>query len=132
MAAFVAEFRDGILPYLKRYWWVFIALLIIKNTLLNIDMTMNRDYSFLGVLLLFTGVLGFAYKYPRLNIKTDISYGIYIYHMTIVNALMALGFVGQRWTLWIVVVFSCILAWVSTESVGKLSQNKKKALYDNK
>ncbi len=125
VAAFIAEYRDRILPFLMKYWWIFIALLILKRVLLKWDIAMNDDYALFGVLLLFAGILGFSYKYPWINIKTDISYGIYIYHMTVVNALMVLGYVGQGWTLWAVVGITCLLAWVSTVTVGKMSVNKK-------
>ena len=128
VAAFVAEYREKILPFLKRYWWVFFLLLIAKKYVLHLDIPMNHDYALFGVLLIFASVLGFAYKYPNVNIKTDISYGIYIYHMTVINALMVLGFTGQRWTLWAVVGLSCLLAYISTITIGRLSMNKKKRL----
>lgn len=128
VAAFFAEFRDKFLPLFIKYWWVFIALLLFKKYIVRIDITMNTDYALLGVLLLFVGVIGFAYKYPKINIKTDISYGIYIYHMTIVNALIALGFVGQGWTLWLIVALTCLAAWLSTVTIGRFSAHKKQTL----
>lgn len=127
-AAFVAEYKDVFLPVLKRYWWIFITLLIVVRYVLNWDVSMNTNYGLLSTLLIFCGLVGFAYQFPKLNIKTDISYGVYIYHMTVVNALMALGFVGQHWTLWGVIGITCAIAWISTKTIGRLSLNKKKIL----
>ena len=127
VAAFMAEYKEKIIPFLIKYWWVLIALLVIKREVLHIDV-MLAPYPLLHTLLLFGGVLGFAYAFPRLNIKTDISYGVYIYHMTIVNAFIALGFVGKGWTLLAAIVISCILAWISTVTIGKMSIGMKQKL----
>lgn len=132
ISAFVAEFRMNLLPFVKDYWWCFIALQILNKIILGIDFTMNTDYTFLGTVFLFCGVVGFAYKFPCFNIKTDISYGVYIYHMTFINALMVLGFVGQKWTIWAVIIMTCLVAWVSTETIGRLSIKKKQSIGENR
>lgn len=124
IAAFAAEYKEKVLPFLKKYWWIFIALLLFKRFVLHWDVVLAL-YTCFGTLLLFCGLVGFAYAFPRLNIKTDISYGVYIYHMTVVNALIALGFVGQSWTLWVVMGVTCLLAWLSTVTIGKLSMKQK-------
>lgn len=85
-------------------------------------------YPFFGTVLLFAGLVGFSYAVPQINVKTDISYGVYIYHMTIVNALIVLGFKGQSWTLWVVIGVSCLLAWISTITLGRISVHKKKKI----
>ena len=123
MAAFVAEFKDEILPFLKKYWWAFIIALLLKRY--EIQWDVRAHYPIIDTVLLFCGLLGFSYRIPQVNIKTDISYGIYIYHMTVVNALIAIGFVGQSWTLWLVIALTCLVAWVSTETIGKMSAKKK-------
>ena len=127
VAAFAAEYKDKILPFLKKYWWVLFALYLIKKYALQWDVRLSL-YNFFGTLLTFGWIVGFAYTFPQINVKTDISYGVYIYHMTIVNALMALGFIGQSWTLWVVIVVTCVLAWISTITIGKMSAQKKQKL----
>lgn len=125
IAAFAAEFRSDVLPFLKKYWWLFVVVLIIKRYILQVDIGMNDSYSLLGTMLIFCGLIGFAYRYPTPNVRTDISYGIYIYHMTIINALLAMGFAGRSWTLWATVIGSCLLAWFSTITIGKWSAARK-------
>lgn len=127
VAAFIAEHKETLLPILMKYWWVLIALLVIKREILHIDV-MLALYPLLHTLLLFGGILGFAYAFPRFNIKTDISYGVYIYHMTIVNAFIVLGFVGKGWYLLAVIAISCILAWISTVTIGKMSIGMKQKI----
>lgn len=124
VSAFAAEYSDKLLPFIKRYWWGFIAILLIKRYVIHWDIGIH-SYSLFDTILLFGGIVGFAYTFPKINVKTDISYGIYIYHMTVMNALIALGFVGQWWTLWCVVGFTCLLSWISTVTVGKMSMRKK-------
>lgn len=127
MSSFVAEYRDTVLPFLKRYWWFFLLLRLIGRYLLQVDIMMGM-YLFFDTVLLFCAIVGFAYALPKINIKTDISYGVYIYHMTVVNALIALGLTGRSWVLWFVIGMTCLLAWISTKTVGKLSVRKKQIL----
>lgn len=49
-----------------------------------------------------------------------------VYHMTIVNALIALGFIRQVWTLCVVIGVTMVLAWISTVTVGRLSVKKRR------
>lgn len=124
MAAFVAEYKDVILPFLKKYWWAFVVLLIFKREFVRWDIDMSL-YQLIYTVLLFCGVVGVAYAFPKINIKTDISYGVYIYHMTVVNALIALGFTGQSWTIYVVIAVTGLLAWISTKTIGHLSVREK-------
>ena len=85
-------------------------------------------YAVLHTLSLFACLTGASYVFAKLNVKTDISYGIYIYHMTAVNALLELGFKQDTWLLALVVLITCLLSWVSTKTVGEYCVNRKKAL----
>lgn len=61
----------------------------------------------------------------KLYVQTDISYGIYIYHMTIINALITLGLSDNLWLFFIVLAVSCLFAWASTMTVGKWAAGHK-------
>lgn len=122
VASFVAEKKETLLPVLKKYWWAFLlVLLIVRIT----DFDFNASYNVLDTILLFCCITGAAYVFPMLNIKTDISYGVYIYHMTVVNAIIALGYSGNQWMLLVVAACTCILAWLSTKTVGSISMKMK-------
>jgi len=124
-AAFASEYKDKAISFLRKYWWLIIVLLLIKRYVLHWDVRFSLYYLF-DTVMLFSGLVGFAYAVPQVNIRTDISYGVYIYHMTIVNALIALGFIGQSWTLWFVICTTTLLAWISTVTIGKYSQRRKR------
>lgn len=64
-------------------------------------------------------------RFLSFNVKTDISYGVYIYHMTIVNALITCGYMRNQWLMLIVIVTTCILAWISTKTIGEYSRQRK-------
>lgn len=122
LAAFAAEKKDNILPLLKKAWPLLVlSILIIRY--LHCDI--RAGYNVIDSVMLFCGLLGMAYAIPQINIKTDISYGVYIYHMTVVNALIALGYLGENWLMIFVVVGTLLLAYVSTITVGKWSLSKK-------
>lgn len=127
VSAFAAEHRNKILPLLKKFFWIFITLLILKRYVIMGDMPVGM-YELLDTILLFLGIVGLSYAVPQINVKTDISYGIYIYHMTIVNALIELGFVGKDWALWAVLIGSCLIAWISAKTIGGLSVKKKRQI----
>lgn len=74
-ATLVAEKKDVMIPFLKKYWWAFILSLIINNYL---HWDIKASYYVIDTIFLLLGLLGFAYNFPELNIQTDISYGIYI------------------------------------------------------
>lgn len=63
-----------------------------------------------------------------LNINTDISYGVYIYHMTVVNALIALGYMQKPILLIIVVIVTCLLSYITTKTIGAFSKRMKAKL----
>jgi peptidoglycan/LPS O-acetylase OafA/YrhL len=75
-----------------------------------------------SVLLLAALVMSVAYSSPALSHRVlkgnDISYGLYIYHMLVINVFVQLGWLGSHWLLWAVVVLSAVLAaasWVIIE-----------------
>lgn len=128
LGAFVAEYRDSIVPFLKRHWGVFLlvsALLLI----LNWDVSSGPyGYGIFRCSALFAGLLGFAYQFPKFNVKRDISYGIYLYHMTVVNAMITLGYTQSIYWLLVAMVVSFILAVASEKIFSNFVIRKKPTL----
>ena len=124
-SSFVAEKKGVILPFLKRYWWVFfIGVVVLQSQ----NFEIHASYDVLGTIMLFLCLVGAAYAFPRFNVATDISYGVYIYHMTVVNAFIALGYNGSHLLLFLVTFITCMLALVSTKTVGSISRKWKQKL----
>lgn len=128
--AFLAEFSKEILSYIAKYWYAFILIsVILYISKFDIPFT---SYSVLKSIIGVYGMIGFVYSFPRLNIKTDISYGLYIYHMTVVNAMITLGFTKQIQYLFIAVIVSIIFAWISTKTVGSWTSRQKRKMLEIK
>jgi membrane-bound acyltransferase YfiQ involved in biofilm formation len=105
-------------PLLKKLWFVFVIASIAWRFL---TFDINAGYTVVYSILCFAGLLGFAYAFPRLKIKTDISYEIYLLHMTAVNALIQAGMRGNIVSLFVVVIATCIVGWFLWATVGKQS-----------
>lgn len=118
----MAEFKDKSIPFLKKYWAIFIVLAVILQHTYDI----RAAYPLFYTIMVFMGLVGAAYTLPCINIRTDISYGIYIYHMTFVNALIELGYTGSGWLLLLVVAASCLFAFVSNKTIGNWSMRMKR------
>ena len=124
-ASFVAEKKDVVLPFLMKYCWAFFVGVIVVRYL-NFDV--HASYNVLGTTMLFFFLIGMAYTFPKINVTTDISYGIYIYIMTIVNAFIVFGYTGNQLLLLPVALITCVLAWLSTKTIGNLCKKKKKKI----
>lgn len=113
---FVAEFKDKLLPIFEKFWFIF---LIVAFVLFWTGLDFFSGYYLGWSLFLTIGLIGFAYRFPQLNISPDISYGLFLYHMTVLNIFVYFGWKGR----WIYTVSSTviviILAGLSTMMVGK-------------
>lgn len=121
---FLAEFKDKFMPFISKFFFVFlIAALIPFLTKLDI----NAGYNVLWSLLLVTGLIGFAYRFPKLALRKDISYGIFLWHMIIVNIFITKGWTGSWGYASAVAVLTIICAYISFITVGSWSAKMKKA-----
>jgi hypothetical protein len=121
-ASFISEHRDTLLPWLTKNWLILFCVAIIFY-FIRVDI--NIGYGLLRSISLAISLIGFAYAVPQLNIKTDISYGVYIYHMTFVNILIQMGYLRSLWQLVIVTVLTFAFAWLSTKTIGEYCAKKK-------
>lgn len=105
-------------------WYILIGLFLIVN--IGLDWIgleiVGNNINMITFLALSLLVVKLAYSKPNLSDKllkgNDISYGIYIYHMLIINIFIYYGFNGKSYLL-IVVLFltylCAILSWVLLE-----------------
>ena len=84
------------------------------------------DISIWGIvanLLLSILTISFAFSFTslskRLLHENDISYGIYIYHIPIINAMISFDIIGSIWDLIIMALVSTIIAFVSWQFIEK-------------
>lgn len=122
IGCFMAEFYSSVISVIEKWWYAFFIFGFIPY-IMRIDI--NAGYSLIWSVFLICGVIGFAYRYPQLKIKNDISYGLFIYHMIVINVFLTLGWI-EEWRYAIaVMILSVIFALLSTITVGKWSANKK-------
>lgn len=119
LGVMVAEYIDNLLPLLKKYWWISIPIFVVWN-ILKIDIY-SRNYPIFMTIVSCLGCLGFAYKFPEINIKTDISYAIFIYHMIFVNIAIELGMKENIGMFIITIIGTLIVSYLSTITIGKYS-----------
>jgi peptidoglycan/LPS O-acetylase OafA/YrhL len=124
IGSFVAEKRDKIIPFLKKYWFVFVGLAMVFFVFPQIDIKLRQYNAFFCILQLL-GLLGFAYRYPKINITFDFSYGLYLYHMIIVNAMIELGFTGKIQYMIVAMLISVFVSFVSEKTIGRLPIKRK-------
>jgi peptidoglycan/LPS O-acetylase OafA/YrhL len=118
---FLSEYKEKIIPLLKKYWYIpFLCSFIFSITKFDIGFA---GYGVFTYILRVSGLIGLSYTLPKLNVKIDISYGLFIYHMIVVNIMIELGFVGQIHHLFIALLASGALAIGSTYA-GKFIASK--------
>lgn len=90
---FVYEFRLQILPFLiKNCWFLAAAYLVITFLFMNIKVSFNWgvNYNIFSASILGFTAIGAAYRLGKIRFKYELSYGIFIYHMIIINIMMEL------------------------------------------
>jgi len=121
VGACLQEYFEEIIGILEKYWYLFFAGTALVSYF-KFDMGM---YGTLKVLFLAPSLIGFAYRYGKLNVKHDISYGLYIYHMIVINVMIEFGMIGVMTDFFIAFGASTILAMLSYYSIGTLSRRTK-------
>lgn len=88
-------------------------------------------YHFIAIVLLSQTTIAMAFTYRSLSTKilrhNDISYGIYGYHMPVINLLLTLGYDGQNYTFFIAlasVIALAFLSWRFVERQALLQKRK--------
>ena len=91
------RFFDAIVPFLKRYAYLLLIIHIVWHIgLVKIPST----YCYTDPITAITAsmaAIGLAYKLPKINIKIDLSYDIYCWHMPVITAFAILCGIGG-WT----------------------------------
>ena len=121
LGAFITEHFDKIVTLLKKWWFLF---LLFSAVFYYFSFDINSGYGILRCSTLILGIIGFSYFFPCLNIKKDISYGVYLYHMIVINAMIQLGYIVKVEYLFVSIILSIVLAYISFSLVGSLMNRK--------
>ena len=93
IGAFFAKFKEYLLLVLRtNIFFLFLAMIIIYFTSKYLSLSWGNQINPFGFALIIAIVIHLAFTYPglsdRILRKNDISYGIYIYHMPIINYIL--------------------------------------------
>ncbi len=116
----IAAYFDKIIHILKKWWFLCFALSAAAS-ISGLEQGIGA-YELIKSLTMGLAMVGFAYRYPKLNIGKDYSYGFYIYHMIVINLLIHLGFTGSIWSVLVALAASCLCAVASyyiSHTLGK-------------
>lgn len=90
LGAFVSEYFNVLLPLMRKYWYVCLLLLLVQGF---IGVDIPGEYGVIKTILQCFTWIGFAYALPNLNVKHDISYEIFLYHMVVINVFIQIGLI---------------------------------------
>jgi peptidoglycan/LPS O-acetylase OafA/YrhL len=111
------------------YWLlIFLAFSIFTD---NSPSYFPNNIQIISNILLSILTISLAYTLPNLGkiLKgNDISYGMYIYHMLVINSLIAIGFVGQVKYLLMAITLTIILSSLSWFLIEKKALSLKKKI----
>ena len=109
VGAFVWEFFDELIEGLKKFWPVALLVSVVVNYF-NIDI---GNYPLLKSVSLLCFSIGFGYAFPKLMLKHDLSYGLYLYHMVAINVMVFYGMSGTVLNIVIAFTASMMLSVIS-------------------
>lgn len=117
------------------YKWAlaYAAYILIFDVMFEFNLTsyhITNIFQPISMVILSCLVLSFAFSMNTLSERflkhNDISYGVYIYHMLVVNTLITLGYIGDVKYLILTFAITVILAYISWRSIEKPALSLKK------
>jgi peptidoglycan/LPS O-acetylase OafA/YrhL len=107
---------DQIYRFVRRFWWAGLAmavLIAVDADGVFLNTTGNRlGLVYFATYLMFT--LYLAFGLPCVRLKADLSYGVYIWHMVIINALIVIGLKSVALSLVLTFAFAAV-SWIIIE-----------------
>ena len=84
------------------------------------------------MLLLCLMTVGFGYSFGKIRFKFDLSYGLYLYHMVVVDIFVQIGLVGNMGYVVAVYAIAVLCALIShylvDDTVARIFNKKKPSL----
>lgn len=131
---FMYRYREKIVPVLSRTKILCVLLFIARAMYCqHFGKQLGEYQDMIMVLLLCALTVGVGYSFGKIRFKFDLSYGLYLYHMIVVDIFVQTGHVGSWGYVIAVYAVSLLVAIVShylvDDTVSKIfNRNKKTAL----
>ena len=120
---FIAKYKDRLIPIVSKFWYVLLAIAFV---FFITGLDLFSGYYLFWSIFLSVGLVGFAYRFPRLSINLDISYGLFLYHMIIVNIFVYVGIIGNWLNALAVCIVAIMIAYLSTITIGAWAAKRKR------
>lgn len=137
----IYEYREKIIPLVAGKGLYFLVIYVLFASLIKYIGYDPGCYfpnllELFSHMLLMTTVFSLAYTKPSLTNKligkTDISYGVYIYHMLVIQTFYELGLTNNWWYMLLLTVICFVVSWLSWTFIEKKALKLKKfSLYKN-
>ncbi|MGN0107849.1 MAG: acyltransferase family protein [Hominilimicola sp.] len=132
---FMYRYREKIVPVLARTKILCIALFIIRALYCDkVGARVGEYQDMIQVLLLCMLTIGIGYSFGKIRFKFDLSYGLYLYHMVIVDIFVQVGLVGSM--KYVIAVYAiavlCALAshFLVDDTVAKIFKKTESTKYN--
>ena len=117
------HYCDIVIPIYVKTFWLNLFLLIFVNFFLGVSLPGMYINVVSGCLLCFL-TLGAGYKFKSVRLKHDLTYGMYLIHMPLVNSLLELNLFSD-WIHFVIAVAGSFLFAVVMEKIIELLIKKK-------
>lgn len=118
------KYSDLLIPFVKKYFWLIVVMFVLAsefNYITNFIPHTSNTATVIHVLMCCLFFFAIAYKFPRIRLKNDYSYGIYIYHMIVLNFFLQNKPIKNDYiTLFVVYIITFVLAIISNRIVKKI------------
>lgn len=111
---FIYRYREKIVPYLTHTKILCIILFVLRALYCEkFSVRIGEYQDMVQVLLLCMLTIGIGYSFGKIRFKFDLSYGLYLYHMIIVDIFVQTGHAGSMKYVVLVYVMAVICAVAS-------------------
>ena len=125
------KYSDKLIDFCKKYFWLIVLLFIassIWNRYINFIPHTYTTGTVLHVLMCCILFFAIAYKFNKIKLKKDYSYGIYIYHMIILNLFVHNSLLDNSYgSLCAIYLITIIIAVISNYVTGIIVKKIKAA-----
>ena len=133
IGAFIYTFSDKLLPILISNLKYIVSLYVIICVVNEfMDINIGEHYSPAEGILLPLIVISLGYAIGQHKLSADLSYGLYLYHMVVINALVELGITGTGYSLVMTYVLTVILALFSWYFIEKPFIKRKNSIIESR
>ncbi len=128
LGSFIWKNKTAVLPFFMKVWWIAGIVLVI------ITMVGWHEGGLYGVvksIMQSVMIFGFAYRFPNLHLKKDLSFEFYVFHMIIINIMIELGYVGSLGAVVTVLLITLLISYITNVCLDKFFYHSKKRQFCN-